>query len=229
MAHGAGVSRWTVARIERGQLENVSLATLRSVARALDVSVEIGLRWQGAELDRLLGAGHDALRDAAVRQLGAAGGWEPAVEVSFSIWGERGVVDLLAWHAATATLLVVEVKTEIVDVGRLIAQVDRYHRLAAEIAGGRGWHPARVAAWVAVADTRTNRRRLADHRRVLRLAFPADGRRMRGWLRNPDRSVSALTFLPDERAAHLTLASDRRRRVRGPAAPPERGTGAGRS
>ncbi len=223
------MSRWTVARIERGQLENVSLATLRSVARALDVSVEIVLRWQGAELDRVLGAGHDALRDAAVRKLVVAGGWEPGVEISFSIWGERGVVDLLAWHAATATLLVVEVKTEIVDVGRLIAQVDRYRRLAAEIAGGRGWRPARVAAWVAVADTRTNRRRFADHRQVLRLAFPTDGRRMRGWLRDPDRSVSALTFLPDERAAHLTLASDRHRRVRIAGTPLGPGTAAEQS
>lgn len=207
------MSRWTVARIERGQLEGVSLATLRSVARSLEITVEIAVRWQGAELDRVLGAGHDALREAVVRLLTDAGGWELAAEVTFSMWGERGVIDLLAWHAACRALLVVEVKTEIVDVGRLVAQVDRYRRLAPEIVRTRSWHPARVAAWVAVTDTRTNRRRMADHRGVLRAAFPDDGRGVRGWLGSPDRVLSALTFLPDERAVHLTLASDRHRRV----------------
>jgi hypothetical protein len=138
------------------------------------------------------------------------------VEVTFSIWGERGIIDLLAWHPASRTLLVVEIKTEIVEAGRLVAQVDRYRRLASEIAAGREWNPLQVATLVVVADTRTNRRRLADHRGVLRAAFPDDGRGIRGWLRSPGRTISALTFLPDERAAHLTRASDRRRRVRAP-------------
>jgi transcriptional regulator with XRE-family HTH domain len=222
VAERAGVSRWTVARIEHGQLEDVSLATLRSVARSLEISVEIALRWRGAELDRVLGAGHDALREVVVRRLGDAGGWDVASEVTFSIWGERGSIDLLAWHAATRLLMVVEIKSEIVEVGRLVAQVERYRRLARDIAGERGWHPAHVAAWVVVADTRTNRRRLAAHRGVLRIAFPDDGRRLRVWLGSPDGTVSALTFLTNERAAHLTLASDRHRRVRNVAATPGR-------
>jgi hypothetical protein len=25
-------------------------------------------------------------------------GWEAVVEASFSIWGERGSIDILAWH-----------------------------------------------------------------------------------------------------------------------------------
>lgn len=33
-------------------------------------------------------------------------------EVSFSIYGQRGVIDILAWHAATRSLLVIELKTE---------------------------------------------------------------------------------------------------------------------
>ena len=220
VARYARVSRWTVARIERGHLEGVSLVTLRSVARALDISIDIAIRWQGAELDRVLGAGHDALREVVVRRLVDAGGWDLASEVTFSIWGERGAIDLLAWHGATRSLMVSEIKTEIVDAGRLVAQVDRFRRLAPEIARERGWHAGQVAVWVAVADTRTNRRRLAAHRGALRGTFPDDGRRLRGWLGRPVGTISALTFLPDERAAHLGLASDRHRRVRNPATPP---------
>jgi hypothetical protein len=216
------VSRWTVGRIEHGRLEAVSLAALRAVARELEIDLDFALRWRGAELDRQLGAGHDALRAVAVDLLGRPGGWVVAPEVTFSIWGERGAVDIVAWHEAYRSVLVVEIKTEIVDAGRLVAQVDRYRRLAPEIGRARGWVPVRVAALVIVADTRTNRRRLAEHRVVLRAAFPDDGRGLVGWLRQPDRPLSALTFMTDVRVTHLTRGSDRQRRVRTRARPPNR-------
>jgi hypothetical protein len=49
---------------------------------------------------------------------------------------------------------------------------------------------------VVVADGRSARRRLADHRATLRGAFPADGHAMEHWLRDPSGDVSALSFLP---------------------------------
>lgn len=220
VASRAGMSRWTIGRIEQGRLEDVSLGALRAVARELELSIDIAVRWRGAELDRLLGSGHDALREVVLDLLASTGGWVALPETTFSVWGERGAVDVLAWHAASDTLLVIEIKTEIVDGGRLVAQVDRYRRLGPTIAEGRGWRPARVAVLVVVADTRTNRRRLALLRGALRAAFPVDGRSLRGWLRRPTRPLSALAFMTDERVAHLTRGSDRHRRVRtnGPAA-----------
>ncbi len=95
------------------------------------------------------------------------------------------MVDILAWHAARRVVLVVELKTEIPDPAGLIAQVDRYRRLAPEIARDRGWNPAEVAAWVLVAESDMNRRQLARHRAMLRNAFPLDGRALRRWLRDP--------------------------------------------
>jgi hypothetical protein len=201
----------------------VTLPSIRAVAGVLDASIELEVRWRGAELDRVLGSGHDALHEAVARLLAERPEWIAAPELSFSIFGERGVIDVVAWHSTSRTLLVIELKTEIVEVGRLIAQVDRYRRLAPAIARDRGWSPARVAAWVIVADSRTNRRRLADHRGVLRAAFPDDGRRVRGWLRNPDDAVAVLSFLPDERVGHLTRPSDRHRRVRVPPPAPDAG------
>jgi Holliday junction resolvase-like predicted endonuclease len=87
-------------------------------------------------------------------------GWEVRPEVSFSHYGERGVVDLVAWHAASRTLLLVELKTELVDINDMLAVTDRRRRLAANIAEPFGWLPAAVASWVVVAESRTNRRRL---------------------------------------------------------------------
>lgn len=211
--NAAGVPRAVVARIERGDLVGVRFGQLLAVARLLHADVDVSLRWNGTELDRLLNAGHSAMHEVVAGMLGGAG-WEAVPERSFSIWGERGVVDIVAWHAPTRTLLVVELKTEIVEVQRLIGTVDRYRRLAPEIAEDLGWRPDQVGAWVAVADGATNRRRLAEHATVLRAAFPTDGRTVASWLRAPTGSIRALSFISDARVARRIAARSSRRRVR---------------
>lgn len=213
VAARTGVPRAVVARIERGDLDRVTVGALRSVAGALQADHEVTIRWNGTELDRLLHAGHSALHELVVGILVDIG-WEVVPERSFSWYGERGIIDIVAWHAATRTLLVVELKTEIVDVQRLIGTVDRYRRLAPKAVEDLGWAPAVVGAWVAVADTTTNRRRLAEHARVLRAAFPTDGRTVPGWLRSPAGALRALSFVSDARVANRIAARSSRRRVR---------------
>lgn len=207
------VGRSTVTRVERGSLGHVTVGALASVANAVGADVDVVLRWYGGDLDRLLGAGHSAMHELVVGILTAAG-WEVVPERSFSIWGERGVVDLLAWHAPSRTLLVVELKTEIVDVQRLIGTVDRYRRLAPAVVRDLGWKPAVVATWVAVAESTTNHRRLREHAAVLRAAFPTDGRTVAGWLQRPNGALSALSFLSNARVADRIAARSSRRRVR---------------
>ena len=165
-----------------------------AILEALGGRIDFVPRWQGGELDRLLNARHSALHDSVARFLLRRGGWELAPEVSFSIRGERGVIDILAWHATSRTLIVIELKTEIVDINNLMGGVDRKQRLAGEIARQRGWTPAIVAAWVIVADSSTNRRRVAHHRATLRAAFPNDGRAIAGWLERPDSALRCLSF-----------------------------------
>jgi hypothetical protein len=98
-------------------------------------------------------------------------------------------------------LLVVELKTEIPDPAALIAQMDRYVRLARSVAGQREWNPAIVSWWVAVAESDMNRRQVARHHAMLRNAFPANGHGMRRWLRDPVEAVAALSFLADVHGA----------------------------
>jgi transcriptional regulator with XRE-family HTH domain len=195
LAEAAGVSRQTVSRLEGGQLDDTPLATLRRVADALGIRITIEARWRGAELDRLLGARHSAMHEAVARLFETLPEWTAVPEVTFSIYGERGSIDVLAWHAATRTLLVIELKTEIVDVQETVGTLDRKVRLAARIAAERGWSPATVSAWLLVADGATNRRRVSAHGSMLRAAFPVDGRTITGWLRAPRGRVLALSFL----------------------------------
>jgi transcriptional regulator with XRE-family HTH domain len=58
-------------------------------------------------------------------------------EVSYAVFSERGSIDLLGWHADTATLLVVEVKSEIATVEGTFRKHDEKVRLAGRIARER--------------------------------------------------------------------------------------------
>ena len=213
----SGVPREDLSLIETGQARVVQFGRIRAVFEALGGWIEIVPHMPGTDLARTLNAGHAAMHEAAAVFLRSAGDWELAHEVSFSIYGERGVIDILAWHAATRTLVVIELKTAIVDANNLVGSMDRRRRLAARIARERGWDPLLVACWVLVADGRSNRRRLADHLGLLRAAFPADGGAVRRWLRRLEGSISALSFLPVVGISDRMQVNRLPRRVRMPA------------
>ena len=154
LAAAARVSRSTISRMERGHVGSLSVDMLRSIAGALDVRVELRGRWRGGDLDRLLNARHSALHEVVARYLAGLPGWIREPEVSFAIYGERGVIDILAWHPGRRALLVIELKTDIADVNELVGTVDRKRRLAARVAHERGWDvgaEATVSVWVIVA------------------------------------------------------------------------------
>jgi transcriptional regulator with XRE-family HTH domain len=203
LARRADVSRTMIVRIEQGRLASVPLGTIRSVAAALDARFDTVVRWHGGDLGRLINARHAAMHEAMARMFEVLDGWVAEPEVSFSVYGERGIIDVLAWHPGRRILLVIELKTEFVDINDLMGSVDRKRRLAARIARERGWDPAAIATWVVLPDNRTNRRALALHGTVLRAKFPADGRRVRSWLHRPEGPLDALSFLPSVHAAGI--------------------------
>jgi transcriptional regulator with XRE-family HTH domain len=194
LACAAGVSRSTVSRLERGGAASLRLASVAAVATALGGRVRLVVQADGADGDRMLASRHAALHEDVARYLRGVGGWEVAPEVTFSVYGERGSIDIFARHAASRTLLVIELKTELVDANELLATLDRKVRLAERIARGRGWIPAVVTSWVVMAEGRTNRRRVGAHREMLRGALPADGRSVGTFLAAPSGQLRALSF-----------------------------------
>ena len=235
LATAARVSQTTVSRIERAALARLSLATVRSVAAAVELGVELRLRSRDGDIDRLVNGRHAALAEAVIAWARTFDGWVARPEVSFSVFGERGVIDLVLWHETLRALLVVELKTEIVDVGEVVATFDRKIRLASAAVAPLGWRPLRVAAALIVASSSTNRRRVAAHHATFRSAYPDGVVALRSWLRSPwpdERPVErpgagpggrpglrALTFFSDNhhRNARSSFASVRRvRRPRQP-------------
>jgi transcriptional regulator with XRE-family HTH domain len=214
VAKRAGVSPSVVARIEQGRLLDVSLRSLLAVCDALDIRLDLVAWWRGGELDRMLNAKHAALAESATAFLLAEPGWEVRAEVSFNIDGERGVVDLVAWHAASRTVLLIELKTDIVDVGEHIGTFDRKRRLAGRIAAQLGWRAEHAGCVLIVREGTTNRRRVEQHGLTLRSSLPDDGRRFRSWLRAPAGRLAAIAFLSDHHPSALRQSSATVRRVR---------------
>ncbi len=128
----ARVSGSVICRIERGHADRVAAHTLDRVAAALDARIDVRLLWHGEGLDRLLDARHARLVDLVLNIL-TSSDWELATEVSFNVYGERGSIDILAFHPATGCLLVIEIKSVVPDMQSMLAALDRKGRLARSV------------------------------------------------------------------------------------------------
>ena len=216
VAARAGLSDATVSRLERGRLDLLTVHAIRAIANALEIRVGLSSWWRGADLDRLVNARHATLAEAVIRELAAIGGWLVRPEVSFAIRAERGVIDILAWHAASRTVLVIELKTALVDIGELLGTLSRKSRLALAVARDLGWDAVHVGTCLIVADSSTNRRHAAEFGATLRSALPDDSRAAGRWLRAPVGPLRAVMFFSDRRLMSSGRGITSRRRVAGP-------------
>lgn len=209
-----------VSRLERGEVEALTVRSLEQIASALGATLRIEVRWNGERLDRLMDAGHAALEQLAVRSLRAAG-WRSEVEVSFNWYGDRGRCDAVAFHPATATLMIVEAKTRLGDVQDLLGRLDVKVRLGRHIARQLGWpEPEHVIPCLLVADGRTARRIVANHAELF-ARFTHRGRAAHRWLAEPDwqEVVGGILLFESMPDSHQTTT---RRRVRPPKPPSAR-------
>jgi transcriptional regulator with XRE-family HTH domain len=213
LAVKVGIGQSVVSRVEAGDLDRVSVSTLERLLSELGAELAMYVRWHGGDLDRLLDEAHAGLVERVARLLRRLG-WQVLVEVSYNRWGERGSVDILAWHADTRTVLVVEVKSEIAAVEETLRKHDAKVRLAPAILHERmGERPTRVARLLVLPDTSTTRRRLAVHDATFTAAYPTRGRPIARWLRRPDGAMAGVLLIPGDGPR-----TARRRRINAPAA-----------
>jgi transcriptional regulator with XRE-family HTH domain len=200
LADAAGVSRSVVVRIETGQSGSIPLAEADRIAGSLGARSDLRLSWNGEALDRLIDADHARLVEVVAARLRLAG-WEVAAEVTFWIRGERGSVDLLAWHPLTRLVLVVEIKTVVPDQQSMLASHDRKVRLGLEIAKSRGWNGAAVGKLLVIRESRTARRRVEAHATTYGTEYSDRALAIRRWLERPNASqpLRGLWFLSDGR------------------------------
>jgi transcriptional regulator with XRE-family HTH domain len=95
VARVAGISQATVSLIERGHLGALSIRIVRGVFASVDARFEGAVTWRGGLVDRLLDERHAQLVGQIAAMLEGLG-WDVAVEVTFSVFGDRGSIDILA-------------------------------------------------------------------------------------------------------------------------------------
>jgi transcriptional regulator with XRE-family HTH domain len=200
-----GLSPATIGRTELGSIQSV--AVLRAHAAVLDLRVEIRVVGRGTDVARLLDEEHAAIVESLARNLMRAG-WAVEAEASYSEYGERGRIDLLAFHAASATLAVVEVKTELADLQDLFGSLDVKVRLAPRLGVRKGWRASRVVSVLAVAVTAANQSVVGEHP-ALFSSLARQSLRDRGFRARDQERV--LLWVPASAAGRRTWLAGRRR------------------
>ncbi|MGH2446229.1 MAG: hypothetical protein ACRDGD_09350 [Candidatus Limnocylindria bacterium] len=162
----------------------MTLGGIDRIAGALGASVHVQIRWQGEQLDRLIDAAHAGLQQSVAEALTAMG-WAVRVEVSFNHYGDRGRVDILAFHPALRVLLVVEIKSALGDLQETLGRLDVKARLGAQLARDQGWADvAIVIPALVVGDSRNARAIVAEHG-ALFARYDVRGRAALAWIRHP--------------------------------------------
>jgi transcriptional regulator with XRE-family HTH domain len=172
VAETVGVSRAHIAAIESGRA-NPTLDLVTRIASALGLEIEIvsQRRVVGSE-PRQRDAMHARCSGYVSRRLRAAGcecRREVVVEGSQAV----GWIDILAFEPRTHTLIIIEIKTRITDIGEIERQVGWYERVAGTVAARYGWRPRHVVTWLLVLASDEVEAAIKANRDVLHDAFPA--------------------------------------------------------
>lgn len=181
LASTVGVSRGYIAKIERGRA-NPSVELLERIALVLQLEIELVARAPviiGGDRQRdFVHARCSAHVDGRLR----GEGWLTAREVEIVHGRSHGWIDLLAFDPKTGTLIVIEFKTRLDDLGAVERQLGWYERSAFEVATQLGWHPRRVVVWLLVLASEEVEGVLRANRELIARSFPIRAREMSGLL-----------------------------------------------
>ena len=210
----SGVSQSRLSRIERGACRSVRFIEVDRLF------VAVGVRYR---LDAHLPPGPRVVDDAvhvrcatAVQRRLEAAGWEVRREVEIGSDRSRGWIDVIAFHPATRLLLVIEIKTELRDLGAIERSLNWYVREAARAAARFGWRPTAVASTLLVLATDANDQAMRSIRPALDVALPGRATALRdvvgtGRSSGPQRFVATIDPRSRRRQWLMSTVMDGRR------------------
>lgn len=165
----AEVSQSRISRIEGGRCRSVRVVEIDALF------VSLGVRYA---LDATLPQGLLFVRDAVharcatyVQRRLEADGWLVRREVEIGGDRSRGWIDVLAFHPISRILLVIEIKTEIRDIGALERSLNWYAREASRVALRFGWRATAIQAGALVLATVANDGAIRANRPAIEVAF----------------------------------------------------------
>ena len=178
LADAVGVSRTYVVAIEAGTA-NPSMLLVERIGEAL------GLRFELVARRPILVDGRPS-RDlvharcsAYVHRRLVSAGFQIAREIEVVHGRTHGWIDILAFDERTGTMLIIEVKTVIDDVGQLERQLGFYERLARMTDQVRAWDPRRVQTWLLGLASHDVDTTISQHADLFRRSLPMRAPEMR--------------------------------------------------
>jgi transcriptional regulator with XRE-family HTH domain len=156
LSRRSGISQSTISRLECARLPDPSLPMVASLIEAMGGRLRI-------EVDSpFLGDRRQQVDPAHARMSGYIGrrlrgqGWSVETEVEVGEGRSLGWIDLFAFNPLSRRLLVIEIKTEIHDLGRIDRTLGRYERESWTGARRLGWRPSAVTGCLVLLMTQAN-------------------------------------------------------------------------
>src|SRR4051812_3007149 len=182
LARRVGTSQSKIARLELGIDDHIDIKLVSRILDELGVRTTfdgrtLGLAGRREQRDRV----HAVCVPYTEKHL-VRGGWRTATEVEIGNGRSRGWIDLLAFRAENRALLVIEIKTEIHDIGQIQRTLGWYERSAWHAASTCGWRPRSVSTLLLVLDTVETDARIRANRDTVHGELPTRGHDLGGWL-----------------------------------------------
>jgi hypothetical protein len=178
-----------VSLVERFRIADLPVSTMCRLTDALGVDVDLRLIVPHSIGRRQRDAAHARCVGYVARRLERAG-WLVATEVEVGGGRWLGFVDVLAYHPVEHVLLVIEVKTQLLDIGEVERAIGLYERGCWDSARVRGWRPRATMAVLLVLATDENDRRMVANAVGLKRAFRLRASALSELVRDP-RTVPA--------------------------------------
>lgn len=205
LSRRSGVPQSTMSRIETGKQPDVSLLTATHLLEAMGARLrfEIDAPFLG-ERRRQLDPAHARMSGHIARRLERL---DSRVVTEVEVGGDRsrGWIDLMAFNPANGHLLVVEIKTEIHDLGQIDRTLGWYEREAWPAARRLGWRPVSLTGCLLLLMTDENDAAVGFNREGLRRLFPVRAAALHGILGADGRA-------PPGRTRALAMVDPRSRR-----------------
>lgn len=175
LAAKAGVSQAWISEIERGRCPDVSIETIDRLLSAMGAQLVLDVKAPFLGRDRQRDVVHARCTSYVARRLERLG-WDVATEVEVGGDRSRGWIDVLACHPSSGLTLVIEIKTELRDLGAIERALGWYEREAWAAARRLGWRPRRVVGCLVLLSTEAVEQRIRENRVSIDRGFPIRAR-----------------------------------------------------
>lgn len=172
----AGLSQAMVSAIENARVGDITISRAERLLDAMGARlvITIDAPYLG-DRHRQRDPAHARCSTHVTTRLRRAG-WQVAPEVEVGADRSRGWIDVLAWHPQSGPLLVIEIKTEIHDLGAIERSLSWYEREAWIAARRLGWRPRRSIGCLLLLATDANDLRVGANRVPFAIGFPVRAR-----------------------------------------------------